>query len=161
MFILKDSEFYRLVIVHYSRLRGHFAFANIVINMCFLVYQQHNGRHRFSGLSFWGWLLSAISQIHSTEDRVKLQSDIDSLGKWAGKLGMRFRPIKCNMMQLTRKWVKRVVATYTMVRTVLENVDRSKYFGVAITNDTHINDICTKANRSLTSSASPSLHLRK
>ena len=57
------------------------------------------------------------------------------------------------MMQLTRKWVKRVIATYTLEGTILENVDRIKYLGVTITNDlrwnTHIGNICTKANRTL------------
>ena len=35
----------------------------------------------------------------STEDCKILQNDIDKLGSW----GMRFQPIKCNMMKLTRK----------------------------------------------------------
>ena len=37
------------------------------------------------------------------EDTMKLQRDIDQLGSWARKWGMRFQPVKCNMMQLTRK----------------------------------------------------------
>ena len=41
--------------------------------------------------------------IHDREDTVKLQSDIDRLGKWARKWGMKFQPIKCNMMQLTKE----------------------------------------------------------
>ena len=57
------------------------------------------------------------------------------------------------MMQLTRKQVKKVIATYTLEGTVLENVDRIKYLGVTITNDlrwnTHVGNICTKANRTL------------
>ena len=57
------------------------------------------------------------------------------------------------MMQLTRKRVKKVIATYTLEGTVLENVDRIKYLGVTITNDlkwnTHVGNICTKANRTL------------
>ena len=35
------------------------------------------------------------------EDTLKLQRDIDRLGNWARKWGMRFQPVKCNMMQLT------------------------------------------------------------
>ena len=35
------------------------------------------------------------------EDTLKLQRDIDRLGSWARKWGMRFQPVKCNMMQLT------------------------------------------------------------
>ena len=92
-------------------------------------------------------------QIHSIEDTVKLQRDINRLGRWARKWGMRFQPTKCNMMQLTRKRVKKVIATYTLEGTVLENVDRIKYLGVTITNDlrwnTHVGNICTKANRTL------------
>ena len=61
--------------------------------------------------------------IQSIEDTVKLQSDIDRLCKWAWKWGIRFQPIKCYMMQLTRK---RVIATYTLEGTTLENVDRIK-----------------------------------
>jgi hypothetical protein len=41
--------------------------------------------------------------IDSTEDCKILQNDIDKLGSWARKWGMRFQPIKCNMMKLTRK----------------------------------------------------------
>ena len=92
-------------------------------------------------------------QIHSIEDTVKLQRDINRLGKWAKKWGMRFQPTKCNMRQLTRKRVKKVIATYTLEGTVLENVDRIKHLGVTITNDlkwnTHVGNICTKANRTL------------
>ena len=61
-------------------------------------------------------------EIKDKEDTLKLQRDIDRLGNWA------------------RKWV-------------LENVDNIKYLGVTITNDlkwnTHISNICTKANRTL------------
>ena len=41
-------------------------------------------------------------KIKNEEDTMKLQSDIDRLGSWARKWGMRFQPVKCNMMQLTR-----------------------------------------------------------
>ena len=27
---------------------------------------------------------------------------------------MRFQPVKCNMMQLTRKWIKKIHASYTL-----------------------------------------------
>ena len=66
---------------------------------------------------------------------------------------MRFQPVKCNMMQLTRKTLNKIQASYTLEGTVLENVDNIKYLGVTITNDlrwnTHISNICTKANRTL------------
>ena len=57
------------------------------------------------------------------------------------------------MMQLTNKRINKIEASYTLEGTVLENVDSIKYLGVTITNDlkwnTHINNICTKANRTL------------
>ena len=51
------------------------------------------------------------------EDTLKLQKDIDRLGIWAKKWGIRFQPVKCNMMQLTK-----IRASYTLEGTVLENV---------------------------------------
>ena len=39
------------------------------------------------------------------------------------------------MMQLTRKRVKKVIATYTLEEIALENVDGIKYLGVTLTND--------------------------
>ena len=69
---------------------------------------------------------------------------------------MRFQPViavKCNMMQLTRKHLNKIQASYTLEGAVLENVDNIKYLGVTITNDlkrnTHISNISTKAIRTL------------
>ena len=63
---------------------------------------------------------------------------------------MRFQPVKCNMMQVTRKRIKKIHASYTLERTHLENI---KYIGVTITSDlrwnTHVSNVCTKANRTL------------
>ena len=66
---------------------------------------------------------------------------------------MRFQPVKCNMMQLKRKYLNKIQASYTLEGAVLENVDNIKHLGATITNDlkwnTHISNICTKANRTL------------
>ena len=43
----------------------------------------------------------ACREIKNEEDTLKLQRDIDCLGCWVRKWGMRFQPVKCNMMQLT------------------------------------------------------------
>ena len=48
---------------------------------------------------------------------------------------MRFQPVKCNIMQITRKRIKKINASYNLVGTVLENVEKIKYLGVTITND--------------------------
>ena len=66
---------------------------------------------------------------------------------------MRFQPVKCNRMQLTRKRIKKIHASYTLEGTDLENIERIKYLGATITNDlrwnSHVSNICTKANRTL------------
>ena len=84
---------------------------------------------------------------------MKLQRDIDRLGSWARKWGMRFQPVKCNMMQLTRKRIKKIHASYTLEGTNLENVESIKNLGVTITSDlrwnTHVSNVCTNANRTL------------
>ena len=56
------------------------------------------------------------------EDTMKLQRDIDQLGSWARKWDTRFQPVKCNMMQLTRKRIKKIHASYILEGTDLENV---------------------------------------
>ena len=61
---------------------------------------------------------------------------------------MRFQPVKCNMMQLTRKRIKKIHASYTLEGTYLENVKSIKNLGVTITSDLRWN-VCTKANRTL------------
>ena len=64
---------------------------------------------------------------------------------------MRFQPVKCNMMQLTKKHNK-IQASYTLEGTVLENVESIKYLGVTITSylkwNSHIRNVCSKGNRS-------------
>ena len=90
-------------------------------------------------------------EIKDDEDSMKLQRDIDRLDSWARKWGMRFQSVKCNMMQLTRKRIKKIYASYSLAGTDLENVESIKYLGVTITSDlrwnTHVSNVCTKANR--------------
>ena len=65
---------------------------------------------------------------------------------------MRFQPVKCNMMQLTKKHNKSQ-ASYTLEGTVLENVESIKYLGVSITSDlrwkSRIRNVCSNADRTL------------
>ena len=92
-------------------------------------------------------------EIKGTEDTMKLQEDIDHLGCWARKWGMRFQPVKCNIMQITRKRIKKINASFNLEGTVLDNLENIKYLGVTITNglkwNTHVRNICIKANRTL------------
>ena len=96
--------------------------------------------------------INCYREIKDIEDTLKLQKDIDRLGIWARKWGMRFQPVKCNMMQLTKKHNK-IKTSYTLEGTVLENVESIKYLGVTITCDlkwnSHIRNVCSKANRTL------------
>ena len=73
-------------------------------------------------------------EIKDIEDILKLQKGIDRLGIWARKWGMRFQPVKCNMIQLTKKHSK-IQASYLLEGTILENVESIKYLGVTITSD--------------------------
>ena len=42
---------------------------------------------------------------------------------------MRFQPVKCNVhvIQITRKWIKKIIASYTFERTVRDDVEKIKY----------------------------------
>ena len=90
-------------------------------------------------------------EIKDTDDSLKLQKDTDILECSARKWGMRFQPVTCNIMQITKKRTNKIEVSYTLEDTVLENVDSIKYLAVTITHDlrwnTHISNMCTKANR--------------
>ena len=66
---------------------------------------------------------------------------------------MRFQPVKCNIMQITKKRIKKINASYNFEGTILDNVENIKYLGITVTNNlkwnTHVSNICTKASRSL------------
>ena len=48
---------------------------------------------------------------------------------WARKWGIRFQPVKCNIMYITRKRTNKIKASYTLEGMVLKNL------GVTITHD--------------------------
>ena len=73
--------------------------------------------------------------IKNREDTVKLQADIDRLGYWARRWGMKFQPVRCNIMQILRERIKKINDSYTLQGTVLDNVEKIKYLGITITND--------------------------
>ena len=57
-------------------------------------------------------------EIREADDSLKLQRDIVRLGCWARN--MRFQPVKCNIMQITRKITNKMETHYTLEGTVLE-----------------------------------------
>ena len=107
---------------------GHRPWTSVVL----IVYQRYHNRHWLRDKAVCWWL--CYREIKGTEDTVKLQEDIDSLGCWARKWGMRFQPVKCNIMQITRKRIKKIIASYNLEETVLDNVENIKYLGITITN---------------------------
>ena len=48
---------------------------------------------------------------------------------------MRFQPVKCNMIQITKKRLKKTNASYTVEGKVLDNVEKIEYIGITITKD--------------------------
>ena len=84
---------------------------------------------------------------------MKLQANIDRFGSWARKLGIRFQPVKCSIMQITRKRIKKINASYNFEGIVLDNVENVKYLRITIINDlkwnTNVSNIYTKASRTL------------
>jgi hypothetical protein len=86
--------------------------------------------------------------IDTIEDCEKLQTDLNKLGEWVRKWGMRFQPVKCNMMKLTRKREHHIDYNYK-----LEFINNIKYLGVNLSSDLrwdkHVMECISKANRVL------------
>ena len=58
------------------------------------------------------------------------------LGK---ELGCEVPASQSNIMQITRKRIKMINASYTLEGTFLDNVEKIKYLGITITNDLNWN----------------------
>ena len=74
-------------------------------------------------------------EMKDTEDTVKLQEDIDRLGCSGRSGGMRFQPVKCSIIQIARKRIKKINASYSLEGKVLENAEKIKCLVVTISND--------------------------
>ena len=88
------------------------------------------------------------NQVLNEDDCAEPQKDIDTLGNWATNWGIRFQPVKCNMMTLSCK--KKITSfKYTLKNTELQFLTSIKYLGVNITNDLHlrknIEELCNKS----------------
>ena len=90
-------------------------------------------------------------EIHSPEDQIILQRDLDNLTQWATRWGMRFNPSKCQILHISR--TKPVTKFYTMCGEILATVNSAKYLGVIISSDLQwreqIQSSAKKANSTL------------
>ena len=74
-----------------------------------LIFAHHFQQSVDSGELPKEWTLANISPLFKKGD---IQRDIDRLGNWAREWGMRFKPVKCYMMQLKRKKSNKLQASY-------------------------------------------------
>ena len=86
----------------------------MILGPLFLLYVNDIRKGTDSELRLFAEDCVCYGEIKNSEDTVKLQEDIDHLGCWARSWGMRFQPLKCNIMQITRKLTKKINASYTL-----------------------------------------------
>ena len=90
--------------------------------------------------------------IHSRDDQVLMQRDLDTLQEWGNTWGMRFNPSKCNIMRISRSR-EPITQFYSLGGQVLVEVHNSTYLGLNISNElewsTHIADTTRKGNGTL------------
>ena len=93
-----------------------------------------------------------LRRIHSTEDCLALQSDIDKLTEWSETCKLSFNIQKCSITTLTRKRTP-IYFNYTIRDQTLNRVESQRDLGVLCTSDArfkhHIQDIVSRANKML------------
>ena len=91
--------------------------------------------------------------IHSLEDQLILQRDLDALQRWTELWGMRFNPKKCYIMHVRRAESSKIPHFYELCDTVLLSVTDSKYLGIRLSEDlgwgVQVDAACKKANTKL------------
>ena len=87
-------------------------------------------------------------EVNSKQDTESLQKDINSLKDWESSWQMGFNTAKCFVMRITHN-----LNQYTMGDHIFQEVKSHPYLGVELSSDMswnkHINQISTKANRTL------------
>ena len=90
-------------------------------------------------------------EIHNLEDQIKLQEDLNALGRWSIQWGMHFNAKKCNTMTIARSTPLQKM--YQLDNTILDQVSACTYLGVTISEslgwEEHVNTITPKANSRL------------
>ena len=74
-------------------------------------------------------------ELKDSEDTVQFQRDIDRGGCLARSLGMRFQPVKFNIIHIARGRIKKISASYTLEGMFLNSVEKIKNLSTATTND--------------------------
>ena len=91
--------------------------------------------------------------IHSIQDQILIQQDLDTLQSWSTTWGMKFNPSKCNILR-TRQGLKGALNRfYQLHGEILAEVPTAKYLGVNISNNLswtpHVDYVVKKANQKL------------
>ena len=73
--------------------------------------------------------------IHSLQDCLISQEDLDSLALWEADWQIQFNVAKCHSMRLTRLYshTHSILHVFTLHQLFLENVQSTKYLGITIT----------------------------
>ena len=93
--------------------------------------------------------------IHSLQNCLILQEDLDSLAVWKAHWQMKFDVVKCHSMRVTWHYLhKQILHHYTLHQQTLENAQSAKYLGISITENMdrgqYISDISSKTNLAFT-----------
>jgi hypothetical protein len=85
-------------------------------------------------------------EIHTFQDHLTLQKDLQSLEKWASDWGMKFNAKKCYVMPTKTH----SPFFYSLCGEILQSVNHNPYLGVELSSDlkwsTHISNKCKKAS---------------
>ncbi len=90
--------------------------------------------------------------IHSEEDQVILQQDLQNLERWAADWVMVFNPSKCSIMSV-HKGRNHLTHFYVLCGVVLKSTEQERYLGVIMSHNLswgpHICKLKTRANQKL------------
>ena len=97
-------------------------------------------------------------EIRSIQDGTILQEDLQTLVEWSATWQMKFHPLKCYHLRVTKKETPLDIQ-YEMLGHNLERVEHYPYLGVKISRDlswsNHVKKVPSQANRSLGFQAVP------
>ena len=120
--------------------------------LLFLLYINNLPDHVKSQVRLFADDTAVYLTINNLNDCNTLQQDLNTLEQWEIKWEMRFNPSKCQVLNITRNKHK-IKQNYILHGHILETLTSAKYLGVDLSEDlsfnTHINRICTTANRTL------------